>query len=132
MTDAVTPFHSQLPVRIAFGDGVIAELPDTLRALGATGALVVVEEPVAGHADVVSALAAAEDAGVRLERFVKGPGEPTFALADELGMEPTETHDGVPLVRPPLRVDGERPEIRRAPPGLDEHGEAIRAWLKAP
>ena len=53
-----------------------------------------------------------------------------FALADELGMEPTETHDGVPLVRPPLRVDGERPEIRRAPPGLDEHGEAIRAWLK--
>ena len=55
-----------------------------------------------------------------------------FALADELGMEPTETHDGVPLVRPPLRVDGERPEIRRVPPGLDEHGEAIRAWLKAP
>jgi crotonobetainyl-CoA:carnitine CoA-transferase CaiB-like acyl-CoA transferase len=55
-----------------------------------------------------------------------------FALADELGMEPTETHDGVPLVRPPLRVDGERPEIRRVPPGLDEHGEAIRAWLEAP
>jgi crotonobetainyl-CoA:carnitine CoA-transferase CaiB-like acyl-CoA transferase len=55
-----------------------------------------------------------------------------FALADELGMEPTETRDGVPLVRPPLRVDGERPEIRRVPPGLDEHGEAIRAWLKAP
>ena len=42
------------------------------------------------------------------------------------------THDGVPLVRPPLRVDGERPAIRRAPPGLDEHGDEIRAWLKAP
>ena len=55
-----------------------------------------------------------------------------FALADELGMEPTESHDGVPLVRPPLRVDGERPAIRRAPPGLDEHGEAIRGWLEAP
>ena len=26
-----------------------------------------------------------------------------FALADELGMEPTEVRDGVPLVRPPLR-----------------------------
>ena len=39
-----------------------------------------------------------------------------FALADELGMEPTEEHDGVPLVRPPLRVDGERPAIRRGPP----------------
>ena len=84
MTDAVTPFHSQLPVRIAFGDGVIAELPDALRALGATGALVVVEEPVAGHDEVVAALASAEGAGVRLERFVKGQGEPTFALADEL------------------------------------------------
>jgi alcohol dehydrogenase len=83
MSGAVTPFHSQLPVRIAFGDGVIAELPDTLAALGATGALVVVEEPVAGHADVVAALDAVA-AGVRLERFVKGPGEPTFALADEL------------------------------------------------
>jgi len=55
-----------------------------------------------------------------------------FALADELGMEPTESRDDVPLVRPPLRVDGERPAIRRAPPGLDEHGDAIRAWLKAP
>ena len=84
MTSPVTPFHSQLPVRIAFGDGVIGELPDALSALGAPSALVVVEEPVAGHPDVVAALAAAESAGVRLDRVVKGPGEPTFALADEL------------------------------------------------
>jgi choline dehydrogenase len=90
MTDAVTSFHSQLPVKIAFGDGVIAELPSALAALGATDALVVVEEPVAGHADVVAALAAAESAGVRLERFVKGPGEPTFALADELSARVVE------------------------------------------
>jgi crotonobetainyl-CoA:carnitine CoA-transferase CaiB-like acyl-CoA transferase len=55
-----------------------------------------------------------------------------FALADELGLEPTETHDGLPLVRPPLRVDGERPAIRRPPPRLDEHGDEIRAWLAAP
>jgi crotonobetainyl-CoA:carnitine CoA-transferase CaiB-like acyl-CoA transferase len=53
-----------------------------------------------------------------------------FALADELGMEPTEVHEGVPLVRPPMRLDGERPEIRRAPPALDEHGDVIRAWLR--
>src|SRR5215211_472845 len=53
-----------------------------------------------------------------------------FALADELGMEPTEVHEGVPLVRPPMRLDGERPEIRRAPPALDEHGDEIRAWLR--
>ncbi|HKG66968.1 MAG TPA: CoA transferase [Solirubrobacteraceae bacterium] len=53
-----------------------------------------------------------------------------FALADELGMEPTDVHEGVPLVRPPMRLDGERPEIRRAPPALDEHGDEIRAWLR--
>ncbi len=81
---SVTPFHSQLPVAVAFGDGVIAELPGALAALGATSALVVVEEPVAAHAEVLASLAAAEGAGVRLERVVKGPGEPTFALADEL------------------------------------------------
>jgi choline dehydrogenase len=84
VTPPITPFRSQLPVKIAFGDGVIAELPDVLGALGTTSALVVVEEPVAGRPDVVSALAAVEAAGVRLERVVKGPGEPTFGLADEL------------------------------------------------
>jgi crotonobetainyl-CoA:carnitine CoA-transferase CaiB-like acyl-CoA transferase len=52
-----------------------------------------------------------------------------FALAESLGMEPVETVDGVPLVRPPLRVDGERPPIRRRPPALDEHGDELRAWL---
>ena len=84
MTDPVAPFHSQLPVKIAFGDGVIAELPAALGTLGATGALVVVEEPVVEHPALVAALAAAEGTGVRLVRVVKGPGEPTFALADEL------------------------------------------------
>ena len=84
MTLPVTAFHSQLPVKVAFGDGVIHELADALAALAATRALVVVEEPVAGHPEVVSALRTAEAAGVNLDRVVKGPGEPTFALADEL------------------------------------------------
>jgi crotonobetainyl-CoA:carnitine CoA-transferase CaiB-like acyl-CoA transferase len=52
-----------------------------------------------------------------------------FALAQELGMQPTQEVGGVPLVSPPLRLDGERPPIRRPPPRLDEHGEEIRAWL---
>jgi alcohol dehydrogenase len=84
MTDAVPSFRSHLPVKVAFGDGVIAELASALAALGARRALVVVEEPVAGHPEVVSAVAAAEEGGVLVERFVKGPGEPTFALADQL------------------------------------------------
>jgi crotonobetainyl-CoA:carnitine CoA-transferase CaiB-like acyl-CoA transferase len=52
-----------------------------------------------------------------------------FALADQLGMEPVEDVDGIPVIRPPLRVDGERPEIRHRPPKLDEHGADLRAWL---
>ena len=82
--DSITAFHSQLPVKLAFGDGVIAELPDVLTDLRASSALVVVEEPVAARSDVVAALTATEERGVRLERFVKGSGESTFALADEL------------------------------------------------
>jgi crotonobetainyl-CoA:carnitine CoA-transferase CaiB-like acyl-CoA transferase len=52
-----------------------------------------------------------------------------FALAADLGLEPTEEVDGLPLIRPPLRLDGDRPPIRRPPPRLDEHGDEIRAWL---
>src|SRR6478735_5287159 len=52
-----------------------------------------------------------------------------FALADELGMEPSDVVDGVPLIRPPLRIDGERPPIRHRPPRLDEHGDDLRACL---
>ncbi|RKQ94005.1 crotonobetainyl-CoA:carnitine CoA-transferase CaiB-like acyl-CoA transferase [Solirubrobacter pauli] len=52
-----------------------------------------------------------------------------FALASELGMEPVAEVDGLPLVTPPLRIDGERPAIRRVPPGLDQHGDELRHWL---
>jgi crotonobetainyl-CoA:carnitine CoA-transferase CaiB-like acyl-CoA transferase len=54
-----------------------------------------------------------------------------FALAAELGLEPTDDRHGVPLITPPLRLDGERPPIRRPPPKLDEHGDEIRAWLRS-
>src|SRR3954451_16477710 len=47
-----------------------------------------------------------------------------FALADELGMEPTQTVDGVPLVNPPVRVDGSPPPARPRPPELRPHGVA--------
>jgi crotonobetainyl-CoA:carnitine CoA-transferase CaiB-like acyl-CoA transferase len=54
-----------------------------------------------------------------------------FALAAELGMEPTDDSHGVPLITPPLRLDGARPPIDRPPPALDEHGEEVRSWLRA-
>jgi crotonobetainyl-CoA:carnitine CoA-transferase CaiB-like acyl-CoA transferase len=53
-----------------------------------------------------------------------------FALAAELGMQPTDDTQRVPLITPPLRLGGERPPIRRPPPRLDEHGDEIRTWLK--
>ncbi len=80
----MTPFSSQLPVKIVFGDGVIGELAAVLGSLGVGSALVVVEEPVAAHPAVVAALAAVEASGVVVDQVVKGAGEPTFALADEL------------------------------------------------
>jgi crotonobetainyl-CoA:carnitine CoA-transferase CaiB-like acyl-CoA transferase len=54
-----------------------------------------------------------------------------FALAAELGLEPVDESHGLPLIAPPLRLDGERPPIRLRPPGLDEHGDEIRTWLRA-
>jgi crotonobetainyl-CoA:carnitine CoA-transferase CaiB-like acyl-CoA transferase len=53
-----------------------------------------------------------------------------WALAEELGMEPIARPGGVPVAAPPLRLDGERPDVRYAPPRLDEHGDEIRAWLR--
>ena len=37
---------------------------------------------------------------------------------------------GYPLPAPPLRLDGERPQVRLPPPRLDEHGEELRRWLR--
>jgi alcohol dehydrogenase len=81
-TPDVTPFHSQLPVKLSFGDGVIAELGDVLASLGASRAFVVIEEPVVGNAGVEAALAACADAGIQLERYLKGSGEPTIDAAN--------------------------------------------------
>jgi crotonobetainyl-CoA:carnitine CoA-transferase CaiB-like acyl-CoA transferase len=89
-------------------------------------------------ADALEAALRSEPAEVWLARLreAKVPAGPineideAFALAEQLGMEPSETVDGVPVIRPPLRIDGERPPIRHRPPRLDEHAQDLRAWLK--
>jgi crotonobetainyl-CoA:carnitine CoA-transferase CaiB-like acyl-CoA transferase len=53
-----------------------------------------------------------------------------WRLAESLGLEPIASVDGLPLPAPPLRLDGERPAVRRRPPRLDEHGDDLRAWLR--
>ncbi|MEV0908987.1 CaiB/BaiF CoA transferase family protein [Streptomyces hokutonensis] len=57
------------------------------------------------------------------------------ALADELGLRPlVEAGEGeaaVPGIRNPITFSATPPRYDLPPPGLDEHGEEIRAWLRA-
>lgn len=53
--------------------------------------------------------------------------------ARELGLEPvvragTDEH-AVPVIRNPITFSATPPRYESAPPALDEHGDAIRAWL---
>ena len=80
----VTSFHSQLPVKIAFGDGMIEELPVLFAELKVRRAYLVIEQPVVGNVGVERVLTACRAGGVQVEQFVKGPGEPTFRQADEV------------------------------------------------
>jgi crotonobetainyl-CoA:carnitine CoA-transferase CaiB-like acyl-CoA transferase len=87
--------------------------------------------------DLLAAAFATDDAATWVGRLraanvpagvINGVDE-AWALAEELGLEPVAEVDGVPLAQPPLRLDGDRPPVRRRPPRLDEHGDEIRAWL---
>ncbi len=51
-------FTSHLPVRVRFGDGVLAQLPDVLAALGARRPIAFVDAAVAQLPDVAAALGA--------------------------------------------------------------------------
>ena len=51
------------------------------------------------------------------------------ALAEELGLDPVVTVGDVPGVRNPITFSATPATYRLPPPGLDEHGEEIRAWL---
>jgi choline dehydrogenase len=78
----ITPFHSQLPVKLSFGDGVIGELSDVLASLGAESVFMVIEAPIEGNELVEAAIAATVNDGIRVERYLKQSGEPTFDAAD--------------------------------------------------
>jgi crotonobetainyl-CoA:carnitine CoA-transferase CaiB-like acyl-CoA transferase len=53
------------------------------------------------------------------------------ALAGELGLEPVVTVGGIPSVRNPITFSDTPARYELPPPGLDEHGEEIRAWLRS-
>lgn len=52
-----------------------------------------------------------------------------FALADAVGLDAVDDHAGVRTPASPIGLYDTPPTTRRPPPGLDEHGDEIRAWL---
>ncbi|MGK5114231.1 MULTISPECIES: CaiB/BaiF CoA transferase family protein [unclassified Geodermatophilus] len=58
------------------------------------------------------------------------------AFAEEVGLDPVVTVGegaaAVPSVRNPITFSANPADYRLPPPGLDEHGAEIRAWLSAP
>ncbi len=77
--DPIAPFRNHLPVRIRFGEGAIATLPDALEAEGASRPFVVVDDFMQGVPAVASALEDLEEAG----RYAKSAGEPTFGDVED-------------------------------------------------
>ena len=59
-----------------------------------------------------------------------------IAFARDIGLEPVVTagegEAGVPTIRHPITYSTTAPSYPLPPPGLDEHGDQIRAWLEAP
>ena len=53
-------------------------------------------------------------------------------LAESLGLAPVVLAGDVPTVRNPIRMSATPAHYDLAPPGLDEHGAEIRAWLGSP
>ncbi|HEX2160506.1 MAG TPA: CoA transferase [Thermoleophilaceae bacterium] len=52
-----------------------------------------------------------------------------FELAERLGLDAVDEHDGVRTVAFPARLSRTPATTRRRPPGLDEDGAALRRWL---
>jgi alcohol dehydrogenase len=79
----IPAFANHLPVRIRFGEGVLATLPDVLAAEGVARPFVVVDEIVQSLPGVAPVLDRLEEAG----RFVKVPGEPTIEDVEQAAAE---------------------------------------------
>jgi alcohol dehydrogenase len=75
VADPIPPFGNHLPVRIRFGEGVVASLADALAAEGASRPFVVIDDAVQALPAIEAALGRVAEAA----RFVKTPAEPTIA-----------------------------------------------------
>ncbi|MDQ6816059.1 MAG: iron-containing alcohol dehydrogenase [Actinomycetota bacterium] len=83
MAAGVPPFSNHLPVNIRFGQGVAVELGGVVRSRGADQVLLIADAGLEeANAAVGECVAALLDAGVRVARFAKPPGEPTIDVVD--------------------------------------------------
>ena len=53
-----------------------------------------------------------------------------IAFAEELGLEPVVTIDGMPSIRNPLTLSATPATYRVPPPSLGQHSDEIRNWLR--
>lgn len=53
-----------------------------------------------------------------------------FAMAERFGLDPVVEVGGMPTTRHPIRFSVTPAVYELPPPGLDEHGAELRAWLK--
>jgi crotonobetainyl-CoA:carnitine CoA-transferase CaiB-like acyl-CoA transferase len=53
-----------------------------------------------------------------------------FEFAESLDLAPVDETGGVRTVRSPMHLDRTPVRVERRPPRLDEHGDAIRTWLR--
>jgi alcohol dehydrogenase len=91
----VHSFDSHLPVRISFGDGAVERVGAIADALVRRNVFVVADEAVRGIDSLDAALAALEASGHEVVEHLKPPGEPTFAAAEELGLELADRRPGL-------------------------------------
>lgn len=88
MLEAVPAFRNHLPVRIRFGDGVVAGLAELLAGEGSSRPYVLVDAAVVGLTPLVETLDRVEERTGSVARRVAAAGEPSFesveAIADEL------------------------------------------------
>ena len=82
--DVVPPFANHLPVRVAFGDGVVARLPQVLADLGVRRPWVLADAHALRVPALERALSAVVD-GLDPVVEVAPAGEPTVERVDELG-----------------------------------------------
>jgi choline dehydrogenase len=80
----IPSFSNHLPVKVRFGEGVAASLPDVLGELDATRVFLMVDDGIEQFNPAAAALLGSlvERASLTITRFDKPPVEPTMAMVD--------------------------------------------------